>query len=416
MESQALRDRVRASVAANVPSLSPSSRVVIAVSGGGDSVATAALLRDAGIVDPSRTLVAHFDHRLRTQEAAARDRTAVDPLCRRYGFELITGVWEAPRPGEAHARDARYRFLAGVAHDHAATVVVTGHTADDQAETVLMRMMRGAGLHGLRGMAPEAPYPVGAASGLTLARPLLCATRAETRAYCRAAGLPFSDDETNADTSLLRNRVRLEIIPAMERGAPGARERLLAVADESRDAVAALDAIAGTALRASDDGHVHLDRAALRAMPRGVVPYAYRLAVTRLLGDARELDRRHYARLAAAAHGRTGAEIELPRGIVVTVDPSEVIVSVGRLVAPAIGPSIELPLPYSGDLGAWRVDVVRADAAALVRAAMPASRIPTSASVLQLPPTAVLRARRAGDRVPALHKKLQDAYVDAKVP
>lgn len=416
MKVEELHDRVRAFVQERIPALGGARRVIVAVSGGGDSVATAALLCDAGILDPARTAIAHFDHRLRVDDAAAQDRAAADALCRRYGFGLITGAWEAPRRGEAHARDARYRFLAEAARRHGASVVATGHTADDQAETVLMRMMRGAGLHGLRGMLPQSPLPARDATTASLVRPLLCVSRAETRAYCRASGLAFSDDETNADTSLLRNRVRLEIIPAMERDAPGVRERLLAVAEESRDAVAALEAVAGAALRPSDDGHVHLDRAVLRAMPDAVVPYAYRLAVARLLGDARELGRRHYARLAAAAHGRTGAEIELPRGIVVTVDPSEVIVSVGRLVAPAIGPSIELPLPYSGDLGAWRVDVACADAAAPGEAALPTARLQAPCSVLPLPPGAVLRGRRPGDRVPALRKKLQDAYVDAKVP
>ena len=100
-------------------------------------------------------MAAHFDHGLRGEEAAAGDRAAVEALCARYGIELEVGAWDAPARGEAAAREARYAFLRDVAATRGIDVIATGHTADDQAETVVLHAARGAGLHGLRGMAAE---------------------------------------------------------------------------------------------------------------------------------------------------------------------------------------------------------------------------------------------------------------------
>ncbi|HLB22765.1 MAG TPA: tRNA lysidine(34) synthetase TilS, partial [Dehalococcoidia bacterium] len=235
-----LESRVRAFAAERTPSLADG-RALVALSGGGDSVATAALLVEAGVVDAGRCAVAYFDHRLRGDEAAALDRAAVEALCARYGLELVTGAWAAPRGGEAAAREARYAFLREAASQLELRAIVTGHTSDDQAETVLMHTLRGAGLHGLRGMAAERELgrEKRDVSG-AVARPMLCVSRRETRAYCDARGLPFVDDVTNADTSLLRNRVRLEVLPGLESATPGATVALLRTAEQARDAVAAL--------------------------------------------------------------------------------------------------------------------------------------------------------------------------------
>src|SRR5439155_4643331 len=107
-----LEDRVRQFVADFVPSLRDGRGAVLAASGGGDSTAMIALLCESGIVAPERCVVAHFDHRLRGEAAAADDRRVVEALCARYGLQLVEGEWESPRPGEAAAREARYGFLA----------------------------------------------------------------------------------------------------------------------------------------------------------------------------------------------------------------------------------------------------------------------------------------------------------------
>jgi tRNA(Ile)-lysidine synthase len=400
--------RVRDSVAG---SWRAGERVVLAASGGGDSTAMVSLLCEAGLVERERAVVAHFDHRLRGGDDAASERAAVEALCERYGLELEVGAWAEPRGGEAAARAARYAFLLEVARRRGATAVVTGHTSGDQVETVVMHSLRGAGLHGLAGMAVDARWPFG--DGPRLLRPLLRVSREETRAYCAAHDLRFADDPSNEARTFLRNRVRHELLPRLEAMAPGSREALLRLAEDAREGIAALEAVAAGALLDDEphDGMVCLSRDALLALPPAVVPYAYRLALVRLRGEARDVGRRHYAVLARAASAGTGSTFELPRGVVVTVDPDAVVVSIGAPHVGRIDDDVELPLPFEGVVGSWslsvtdaggdRHDVVRLPAGAVVRGRRPGDRLRPAG----------MRAGRAGG-----HKKLQDYYVDRKVP
>ncbi len=395
-EGADLEARVRVFAREHVPTLEGRG-ALLAVSGGGDSVATAALLCEAGIVDARRSIVAHFDHRLRGEPEAAADRAAAEAICARYGLELASCAWEAPRPGEAAAREARYAFLRETAAHAGISVIVTGHTSDDQAETVLMHAMRGAGLHGLGGMRPQA-----AMHGMTVARPMLCVTREETRAHCAARGLSFIDDETNADTSLLRNRVRLDLLPRIEEAVPGAREALLRLAEESRDAATAMDALVARTITHIGPREIELSREALRALPKDALPFAYRLAITRLLGDARDIERKHYALMPDPVSARTGAVYELPRGLVLAVDHDAFVLSIGAQAARTIAATLEEALPFVGDVGGWRIRVERAAAA----------------DGIVVPVGSVVRRRRAGDRMRLRggSRKLQDVFVDLKVP
>jgi len=284
-------------------------------------------------------------------------------------------------------------------------VIVTGHTSDDQVETVLMHTIRGSGLHGLRGMAPQRSL----GGALVLARPMLCVSREETRACCAALGLAYHDDATNADRAYLRNRVRLDVLPQMEAGAPGAREAILRLAEEARASVAALDAIAREALDAAcvrpADGEIVLSREQLRALPSAIGPYVWRLALERICGDARDFDRKHFDIMCAAAEAATGCVFELPRGVRLTVDAREVVLSRGGMSALAIALGEERTIPFAGVLGGWRIAVVAASDA--------------GANGIELPEGAIVRGRRPGDRIQPRgmrgHKKLQDYYVDRKI-
>lgn len=403
-EVAGLEARVREFAQDGVPALE-GERALLAVSGGGDSIATAALLCEAGIVDPAQSVVGHFDHGLRGKVAAAADRAVVEAMCARYGFELVYGSWEVPRWGEAAAREARYAFLREMAVRAGISVIVTGHTSDDQAETVLMHAMRGAGLHGLGGMRSQSAMSsekrdVG--GEISLARPMLCVSRAETRAYCAARGLEFVDDETNADATLLRNRVRLEVLPRIEAAAPGARVALLRLADESREAASAMDALVAPAITRVGQREIELSREALRALPREALPFTYRLAITRLVGDARDIERKHYGLMPDPVSARTGAVYELPRGLVLTVDRDVFLLSVGVPEAEAIPAAFAAPLPFAGVVGGWCVRVVRGD----------------GEGGLAVPAGGVVRGRRAGDRMRLRggSRKLQDVFVDLRVP
>jgi tRNA(Ile)-lysidine synthase len=402
-----LTDALRAFVAERLPALS-TSRCVLAASGGADSTAMVGLLLESGVVLPERCIVGHFDHRLRGAEASARERAAVEGLCAHFGLELAVEVWDAPRAGEAAARDARYAALASMAKRFGARAMVTGHTADDQAETVLMHAMRGAGLHGLAGMAVDAPHP--SRRGLRIWRPLLGITRTQTRAYCHEQGIAHHDDVSNDDRAFLRNRMRLDVLPALERSNPHLRAALIEVADGARAAADAIDLAAATLLPPPQTGEqtIVIARRALAGAPAELRPHVFRLAVIRLLDDARDIERKHYRVLTDAVESRTGATLMLPRGLVLTVDADALHLARGPLAAPALDPEFAADLPFDGVAGSWQLRIVPARAALLADGGID----------LRLPRGSLVRGRRPGDRVRtrAGSKKLGNWYTDHKIP
>jgi tRNA(Ile)-lysidine synthase len=378
--------------------------VVVAVSGGGDSCALLALLCETDVVSRERVVGAYFDHRLRGEDASREERDVVTALCARYGIQLDAGAWGAPVASEAAAREARYAFLAEVARTHGAPAVVTGHTSDDQVETVLMHAIRGAGLYGLAGMDGVSPWPFVSHNGLALVRPLLGLSREDTHAYCSARRITYIDDTTNADARFLRNRVRRDLLPSLDATAPLGRAAILRLAEEARAGIDAIMQVVAPLVIDRGDGCMRVSRAALRALPRELASHAYRAALVRLLGDARDFERRHYAILVRAHDARTGSTFALPRDVVVTVDPDVVLLSSGAPLAATIDDTFARAVPFAGVVGAWRIEV----AASLEAVALP------------LPAGSVVRGRRPGDRIRPRgmrgHKSLQDYYVDRKVP
>lgn len=200
-------------------------RVVVACSGGPDSSALVDALARLAPPRGLHLLVAHVDHGLRPGSAGEADRVA--RLAAARGLEvraLRVEVGQGPSLQD-RARQARHAALRELADADGATAIALGHTADDQAETVLMRALGGSGRRGLGGMAAREGR---------LARPLLRVWRDEVAAYCAALGLDCLDDPSNRDRRFLRTRVRHEVIPALEAVFPGARRRLVVLADRQR--------------------------------------------------------------------------------------------------------------------------------------------------------------------------------------
>ncbi|HEU4563051.1 MAG TPA: tRNA lysidine(34) synthetase TilS, partial [Gemmatimonadaceae bacterium] len=231
----------RRSVAAMVEgevarALGEHTRVVLAVSGGRDSMV---LLEAAAAAARSRlAAVATFDHG--TGAAATAGCDAAERRARALGLPVERGRADGALRGEAEWRDARWRFLRAAAARHGA-VVATAHTEDDQVETVLMRALRGAGARGLAGL--YAPPPAGAPPAVAspVVRPLLALARDAVAAYAAVRGVRWVEDPSNLSRRHLRNRVRLDLLPALERARPGVSGELLDVARRAAEWRAEVD-------------------------------------------------------------------------------------------------------------------------------------------------------------------------------
>jgi tRNA(Ile)-lysidine synthase len=226
--------------------------VAVAVSGGADSLALLHALRVLAGPRSWRLAVVTVDHGLRPGSAA--DAAFVADHAKALGLparaRTLTPADLEPHRGsgpEGAARAARYAALWPAADELGCRWLATGHTLDDQAETVLLQLLRGAGPDGLAGMAVR---------GGRLLRPLLAVRRSETRAGCAAAGLAWREDPTNADDAPLRNRVRHQLLPLLEDLRPGATQALARTATLAADEQAWLAPLVATALAAAQEGGV----------------------------------------------------------------------------------------------------------------------------------------------------------------
>lgn len=295
--------------------------VLVAVSGGADSVA---LLRGLLQLRPALNLTlraAHLNHQLRGGEADA-DAAWVRALCER--FNILCDIETVPVPAlakrnrrglEETARDARYAFLRSSAERHHCDVVATAHTADDQAETVLHHILRGTGLTGLRGM--EWSRSLDDSPSLRLIRPMLVIWRTDIEQFLGDLGQDFRHDATNQDVSLTRNRLRHELLPHLEREFnPRVREHLCQLAEQAADFDAVLriaaDALLQTVLLDQSENVVRLRCDELAKASRPLVREVFvrlwqqqqwlRLAMTFS----------HWDRLADLVHSKSPEAIHLP--------------------------------------------------------------------------------------------------------
>ena len=413
--------------------LVPSGETVLAgVSGGADSTALLLLLVALAPKLHIDVRAAYFDHRLRGKRASEREFRAVSALAKSLGVPLSTGAGDVRaysrerRIGiEEAARELRYAFLARAARECRARTVAVGHTADDQVETVLMHILRGSGLAGLAGMAPLSGWPTDAADGrdLTLVRPLLETRRSQTETYCREAGFSPLEDVTNRSPRFRRNVIRHQLLPLLRehvRGVDAAILRLGRAAATERQPIeeAAEQALAQAG--SMEEGVARLSRLALRDMPAGLLPQVMRLAASRLLGDARDIGERHLVAMSAAVQKPAGTELNLPRGLHLRVDYEEVV-----LTTKEAGPAyealpvegVELAVPGDTGVGGWRIEASVRDGEEPVTSA---DRWEARMDAGSIRGGLVARRRRPGDRFRPLgapgEKKLQDVFVDTKVP
>ena len=250
---------------------------VVAVSGGADSVALLRALAAGGFA----ITVAHLNHQLRGDESDA-DEAFVCDVAMSLGVGFRSARIDVAKEGgnlEATARRVRYAFLDGVAAEVGATWIATGHTADDQAETLLHRLLRGTGLQGLRGIAVQRPPAV--AGGLSIVRPLLTFTRSEVVAYLTSLEQSFRTDSSNADLRFTRNRIRAELVPLLKTFNPEVVSVLGHLAEQAEEAHAFIEQQAVELLKRVEKPRagdlIVLDRRELESAPQLLVRETLRL-------------------------------------------------------------------------------------------------------------------------------------------
>lgn len=429
MARSVLADRVLRTVRAH-GLVEPGGRVLVALSGGSDSVALLHVLRElerTGVLTIAGA--GHLNHQLRGADADEDER-----FCRELTAALAVALdveradvrafaREHGRSLEDAARQVRYAFLERAADRVNAAAIAVGHTRDDQAETFLLRLLRGAGPRGLAAIRPRAGRVV---------RPLLDVTRAELRAYLAEHGIAFRDDASNADVSIPRNRVRHELIPFLQRAfSPAvvdvlAREAAVARDDEDLLQNEAIDRAASVVL--GNSGVVEVEAGALTSTHPAIAARVARIALERLAGG-RFIGFDHIeALLGFARNGQAGGALSLPgqqavrRGDRIELRAAAGLSRRSREAAKA-GNSFAFPLSIPGEVvlseAGWCISAQPLDAAPAGPLQSRGDTVTVGVSALTPPLT--VRNRRPGDRFKPLgmsgaEKKLQDFLVDRKVP
>jgi tRNA(Ile)-lysidine synthase len=403
--------------------------VLAGVSGGPDSLCLLDVLRAAGY----QIIVAHFNHQLRPE--ADLEATSVSERAHSLGLPFVTDSSDVRGYAEEHglsleeaARTLRYRFLFATARMHAAQAVAVGHTADDQAETVLMHFLRGAGLAGLKGMEYRTVLPVFDAE-IPLARPLLSLWRADTETYCREHGLRPHFDASNRDTVYLRNRLRHDLIPELEKYNPRFKEAQVRTAQALQGDYSilqeVLEAVWKEVVVESGDGWVAFDQPRLVEFSPALRRNLIRRAAESLRPDSRDFGFEALERATVFAESSDAQRIDFVNGLYLFTESGKVYLAAYEADLPsAQWPQVSNQLSVVGDpceLGnGWILSV---------------ENVPLDTSRRFLDPdnwtawlnadltgsSLTVRPRRAGDRFQPLglesgSVKLSDFFVNVKLP
>jgi len=390
--------------------------ILLGLSGGADSVALTHALRTVAHSLGFRLAAAHLNHRLRGTESD-RDERFVREICLRLGLELVVertdGLGLDTPNLEERARELRHSFLNRTADRLGASHIALAHHAGDQAETVLMRLLRGAGMAGLGAMAEAGPG--------RLIRPLLGVSRAALLAYLEAISARFVTDSTNLSTTPQRNRVRNELLPMLEREyAPGLRDRLADLSSELRSARDFLTSLARDELRARLEVGGALEIGGFEKLHPALAAMLIREFVHDRIGNLRRIERAHVEamrRLCVA--GPPNGAFKMPGGWQMRREYQRVVVE---------HPGRRAPCAFAIEL-ARDGETLVADACFAFRAStfearrgivMPARLSEALFDADRLDQRLVVRNFVRGDRIRPLgmegERKLTDVFIDKKLP
>ncbi len=346
--------------------LKPTSVITAALSGGADSLALFLALHDLADKHGFKLRAAHINHGLRLAESDA-DAEFVAGICAQLGVPLaldkvdVAGMRARRRLSwEQAARIARYDFLTRVAMETGSSALALGHTSDDQAETVLLHLLRGTGIRGLKGMLPLSNWRTAHGSA-TLVRPLLNVSRQETEAYCLEHGLIPRLDSSNLEERFTRNRIRRKLIPHLEEFNPSVKKSLLRLARTVAQDVAYLEqqaASAWSSLAVVEPDGIRLDRHAFKALHPSLQAHVLHRAYAQTAGEASDLSMAQIEAMKELAGKGAGRSLSLHGGVRFGTSYEEILLT-EKPASLSSRPLDETTLRVHGETraGDWRVAV-----------------------------------------------------------
>jgi len=345
--------------------------VLTGVSGGADSLALLLSLHSLSSKYRFYLYAGHLNHLLRGEDSEA-DSAFVTKVCEDLNIRLFNekvNVAEIRKQQnlslEEAARFARLKFLGRVSKDAGCSAIALGHTSDDQAETVLLNMIRGAGVRGLRAMAPISNWSISQTEHLPLIRPFLKVTRQETEAYCSALGIKPRVDASNFDEAFTRNRIRHKLIPKLATFNPSIKKALSKLAVAATSDIEYIDqqvSLTWPSIATVDLNCVKINRVDFINQHPSVQSHILHKAYILMAGDSLYLNYRQINAMKSIAQKGAGRSFSLPRGIEFLTTYEQISISKGyasqeqhQLVETA------LSVPGKTRLGNWEVDVIASD-------------------------------------------------------
>ena len=408
-------------------------RLVVAVSGGPDSLAMLYALHRLQDELGLTLHAAHLDHRLRGVDSAA-DADFVAKTCAKLDIDCTVESEDVSAFQREHrlsleeaAREVRYRFLAHVVEQVGANAVATGHTSDDQIETVLMNIVRGGGLRGLRGMIFTSRRRIDGID-ITILRPLLNLSKQDTITYCEALDLVPRSDDSNLSTEMTRNRIRLELVPLLRELNPAIGDAVLRLSRNADEAIRFVDKAVDKAwseVISTEGSGIHIDREKFRGLDAAVRSFLLFRALSQVKGEARGIERVHVEDVTRSVLNSPGTQLHLPDGLRLAVEQRSALLYMeddARVITPF--DASPLPVPGVTTVDGWRITTERLDTSSgncpRYEVERPPERFVERFGQAVDVASLQVRSRLPGDRFQPLGmtgtKKLKDFMIDEKVP
>ena len=409
----------------------PRKTIVVAISGGPDSLALLHALHCLNRNHSVNLHAAHLNHGLRGEESDG-DAKFVQEQCQALAIPLSTSLidWASVHdvqhlPMEAILREKRYSFLAQVVNKVGASCVVTGHTADDQAETVLLHLLRGSGISGLRGMLPVTEWHShDKTQRVSVVRPLLQVTRKETEGFCSNLKITPRQDSSNMDLQFTRNSIRHSLIPVLSRYNPAISKTLNHLAKSATRDIEHIDVQVNTAwptIVVSDDAGIQIQRSKFLELSPSLQTHLLRRAYNEISNEANTLTYDQLEKMLNLARNGAGKYLYLPNGLRFYTDYQYLSITTD-LPSPRL-PTLKkncLHFPGDNNIQGWLIRIHDLGEMCRTRIKLVQDQYVAKLDADKIGKNLWVRSREQGDLFHPLgmiqHKKLKNFMIDARIP